>query len=189
MLSRSFYEPSELPTVSHASPKQHIIDRISRASSERTLLVSVLHMLLGLPSDAFLFDSHFSVDPQLPDLHHLGHQLLLQELERLTALGNGLLQLRTAVKTLSKSRHRVLEGFGAGVSLVLAELEEKVHQKLKSLRQEEGTLRRDEQQLQGSRAQPSSIAELGIALSGLEGQVTKLAQVLSELPLSGSPSR
>jgi hypothetical protein len=68
MLPNILYEPSELSSI--RKPHNTYLSnfhRLSAATSERSLLVSVFHMMLGLPSDTFILDSDsFKIHPEFP---------------------------------------------------------------------------------------------------------------------------
>lgn len=72
MFGPSCYNPSQLSSLGSPSPPLLSFRPPTSCTSERTLLVSILHMMLGMPSPSFsLHHDTFSVGPDFPDLLHL----------------------------------------------------------------------------------------------------------------------
>lgn len=79
MFGPSCYDPSRLPSLTSPSPPPPSFRTPTSCTSERTLLVSILHMMLGMPSPSFcLHRDAFSVSPDFPALLHLNRQVLLR---------------------------------------------------------------------------------------------------------------
>lgn len=66
MLKNQSYEPNQLPSIINNPSVIHSFFS-SNCTYERSLLVSVLQMLLGCPSTIFPFkNSAFNVNPKMP---------------------------------------------------------------------------------------------------------------------------
>ena len=103
MFGPSCYDPSQLPSLTRPAPPHLSFRPPTSCTSERNLLVSILHMMLGMPSPSFsLHRDAFSVNPDFPELLHLNRQVLLKELERLTIIANSLQSVRSTSQRLRK---------------------------------------------------------------------------------------
>ena len=77
MLGSSLYHSSQPPSINHSN-QTHLLTKSNQTVSERALLTSVLHMMLGLPSTTFPLVSSvsFSVSSEFPSLQHLSREAL-----------------------------------------------------------------------------------------------------------------
>lgn len=115
MFKQDVYHSNDLASL---FPKQlSLFDSpYSLPTSERTLIVSALHMLLGLASSAFpKTNDSFVVNPRIPELPHIDRALLLNQLDYLAILGNKFALLRKSVQQISLQANRVLQAFGMGL--------------------------------------------------------------------------
>ena len=118
MLENSLYHPSELSSIKKGLPPHlAILNNIQSFTSERSLLTSIFHMMLGLSSDIFTINNHrFSVSQFNPQLQHLSQQVLRLELQRLVEMGNNMQLIRNKGNTLKNSGQKMLQAFGMGLS-------------------------------------------------------------------------
>ncbi len=77
MINPLFYQSSHLCSLLTANSLEAIIRAPSSHTFERSLLLAVLHMLMGLPSETFPLEGQsFSLNSSMPQLHHISRGLL-----------------------------------------------------------------------------------------------------------------
>lgn len=99
MINHKLYE-QDISTLLRP-PTNDTIHCVYTYTAEKSLLVSVMHMMLGLPSDVFpMAGKQFRVDRDFPGLQHLSRKIMASELQTLVEYGNQLQMIRLAVRNL-----------------------------------------------------------------------------------------
>jgi hypothetical protein len=122
----------------------HVYETIT---SERNLLVGVLHMLLGMPSLHFEIDKSkdkpmFQSSAQVTQLLHLSAPTLRTYFEEIIRMGNNILSIKTKARMLYNLNNPLLRAFSEGLSDLINYLSDDFTLKLRTVQQESGNVLR-----------------------------------------------